>query len=228
MRRSRRQTGSTGRRVTFPFPEISPLTAVSFLLLTLYHLGLLASQARFPEATIYARNARTRAAWVREIMEKNRDILAVQTLRNWTMASSFLASTAILIALALLNIVLTAGQHSDAVMQAFSFMGKRIESVHQIKLLLLSVDFFFSFFNFTMAIRYYNHVGFMINTPLGSTSAAPTSVIEALQYGAGHYTLGMRGYYLSVPLALWLFGPGWLLAGTIIIIPTLFHVDRTG
>lgn len=38
----------------------------------------------------------------------------------------------------------------------------------------------------------------------------------------------MQGYYLSVPLTLWLFRPGWLLAGTLIIIATLCRVDRTG
>lgn len=81
------------------------------------------------------------------------------------MAASFLASTAILLALTLLNIVPTAGHPTAAAMQLFSFMGKRIESLHQVKLLLLSVDFFFAFFNFTMAIRYYNHLGFMINAP---------------------------------------------------------------
>ena len=215
--------------MTFLPLEITPFTAVSFLLLLLYHLGLLAIKGRFPEATIYARNAATRAAWVREIMGTRRDILAVQTLRNWTMAASFLASTAILIALALLNIVLTPGHPTDAAMQMFSFLGKRIESLHQIKLLILSVDFFFTFFNFTMAIRYYNHVGFMINVPPDSASSASlASVVETVQYGAAHYTLGMRGYYLSVPLALWLFGPGWLLVGTLIIISTLYHVYRTG
>ena len=81
------------------------------------------------------------------------------------MAASFLAATAILIALALLNIVLTAGHPTAAVMQLFSFMGKRIERLHQAKLLLLSLDFFFIFFNFTMAIRYYSHLGFMITAP---------------------------------------------------------------
>lgn len=208
--------------------EIHPFTAAAFLLLLVYHLGLLVIKGCCPEKTIYARNAKTRASWVREMMENQRDILAVQTLRNWTMAASFLASTAILIALALLNIVLTPSHPLDTGMQMFSFMGKRIESLQQVKLLILSVDFFFTFFNFTMAIRYYNHLGFMINAPSDSESSTPASVIETIQYGAAHYTLGMRGYYLSVPLALWLFGPGWLLAGTMIIIATLYHVDRTG
>jgi len=208
--------------------EIAPFTATAFLLLLGYHLGLLIIKGCCPKATIYARNAATRAAWVREMMANQRDILAVQTLRNWTMAASFLASTAILIALALLNIVLTPGHPAEAGMQLFSFLGKRIESLQQIKLLILSVDFFFTFFNFTMAIRYYNHLGFMMNAPSDSAASEPASAVETIQYGATHYTLGMRGYYLFVPLALWLFGPGWLLAGTLIIIATLWHVDRTG
>ncbi|MDG4476079.1 DUF599 domain-containing protein [Thiovibrio frasassiensis] len=212
-----------------PLPlEISALTASAFLLLFAYHLGLLFVKLRFPEATIYARNARTRAAWVREMMGKEHGLLAVQTLRNWTMAASFLASTAILIALALLNIVLTPPHQNDAGLQMLNFMGTRLESFHQIKLLILSVDFFFTFFNFTMAIRYYNHLGFMINVPQSSTGLPPASVVQTVQYGAAHYTLGMRGYYLSVPLALWLFGPGWLLVGTLIVIAILCHVDRTG
>jgi uncharacterized membrane protein len=214
--------------MTFLSFEIHPFTVIAFLLLLVYHLGLLVMKDRFPQATIYARNAKTRAAWVLEMIKNQRDILAVQTLRNWTMAASFLASTAILIALALLNIVLTPGHPTEASLEMFSFLGKRIESLHQIKLLILSVDFFFTFFNFTMAIRYYNHLGFMINAPQDPDSSTPASVIETIQYGAAHYTLGMRGYYLSVPLALWLFGPGWLLAGALIIIATLWHVDRTG
>jgi uncharacterized membrane protein len=36
----------------------------------------------------------------------------------------------------------------------------------------------------------------------------------------------MRGYYLAIPLALWLFGPLWLLGGTIILIITLYRLDR--
>jgi uncharacterized membrane protein len=212
-----------------PLPlEISALTASAFLLLLAYHLGLLFVKLRFSEATIYARNARTRAAWVREMMGKEHGLLAVQTLRNWTMAASFLASTAILIALALLNIVLTPAHQADAGLQMLNFMGTRLESFHQIKLLILSVDFFFTFFNFTMAIRYYNHLGFMINVPQSSTGLPPASVVQTVQYGAAHYTLGMRGYYLSVPLALWLFGPGWLLVGSLIVIAILCHVDRTG
>jgi len=41
-----------------------------------------------------------------------------------------------------------------------------------------------------------------------------------------YYTLGMRGYHLAIPLALWLIGPLWLLAGTALLIATLYRLDR--
>ena len=42
--------------------EIDPFTASAFLLLLVYHLGLLVMKDCCPEATIYARNAKTRVA----------------------------------------------------------------------------------------------------------------------------------------------------------------------
>jgi uncharacterized membrane protein len=36
----------------------------------------------------------------------------------------------------------------------------------------------------------------------------------------------MRGFYLSVPLALWLFGPSWMLAGSLVLVAVLFRLDR--
>lgn len=204
------------------------LTGGALLLLFVYHLHLLYMNRRHPTETSFARNAQTRAVWVEEIMQKGRDILAVQTLRNWTMAASFLASTAILIALAILNVALTA-EKSTEISHLLNFFGSKSEGVRLIKLLVLSVDFFFAFFNFTLAIRYYNHVGFMINVPTGQESLVDLKyVVETLNLGAAHYTLGMRGYYLAIPLTLWLFGPTWLLAGSIILAAVLYRLDRTG
>jgi len=36
----------------------------------------------------------------------------------------------------------------------------------------------------------------------------------------------LRGFYQSVPLALWLFGPIWMLAGSLIVISVLYRLDR--
>jgi uncharacterized membrane protein len=96
------------------------------------------------------------------------------------------------------------------------------------KLMTIIVDFFVTFFNFTMAIRYFNHVNFMINVP--STLAhkiTPHYVAGILNHATFHYTAGMRGYYIGVLLVLWLFGPIWMLLGAIFLIVVLSRLDYT-
>ena len=67
----------------------------------------------------------------------------------------------------------------------------------------------------------------MINLPLDTHAEIRVEdVIEMLQRGGVHYTLGMRGYYLSIPLLLWLFGPLWLMAGTLVLLAALRRLDR--
>lgn len=48
----------------------------------------------------------------------------------------------------------------------------------------------------------------MINLPVDKTTKITLqSITNTLNRSGLHYTYGMRGYYLSIPLALWLFGP---------------------
>jgi hypothetical protein len=57
-------------------------------------------------------------------MAERRDILAVQTLRNWMMASSLLVSTAILITVGILNTVLRPGGYQE-ITHALNITGTR-------------------------------------------------------------------------------------------------------
>ena len=142
------------------------------------------------------------------------------------MAATFLASTAILIALGIFNLAVTADKQGE-----LSLVMSHFSSVHPAlwlgKLILLGVNFLFTFFNFTLAVRYFNHTGFMINLPTDATSEiCAKDVVEILERGGTHYTLGMRGYYLAIPIALWLFGPLWLLSGALLLVFTLYRLDR--
>jgi uncharacterized membrane protein len=96
-----------------------------------------------------------------------------------------------------------------------------------LKLMLLGILFFITFFNFTLSIRYYNHAGFMINSvEHNDATVSENAVTKVLNHGALHYTMGMRGFYLSVPMALWLFGPVWMLTGSLVLIAVLYRLDR--
>lgn len=198
----------------------------AIMLLVAYHVYLFLKTRHRPTSTSLGLARRTRALWVQSVMKHNKDILAVQTLRNWTMASTFLASTAILIGLGIFNLALTADRQGELSL-LIGPLSIDHPALWTTKLVLLGLDFLIVFFNFTLAVRYYNHTGFMINLPADEPgSASVEDVIKILDRGGTHYTLGMRGYYLAIPLALWLFGPLWLLTGTLLLIAVLYRLDR--
>ncbi len=191
-----------------------------------YHLYLIFKVRNQPQATVIGITNHVRRIWVKNVMAERRDILAVQTLRNQVMAATFLASTAILISLGLLGAAIRPGLFSD-ISQALNLTGARNETLWMLKLMLLAILFFSAFFNFALSIRYHNHAGYMINIaePNNSIVTADT-VAEVLNQGALNPTLGMRGYYLSVPMVLWIFGPLWMLVGTIALLCVLYRLDR--
>ena len=96
------------------------------------------------------------------------------------------------------------------------------------KLIFLLLDLFVAFFSFAMSIRVYNHVGYMINVPLGLNHKMITPAHVALQLNraGGFYSIGMRAYYFLVPLVFWLFGPYFMLASTIGLLLVLYRLDR--
>jgi uncharacterized membrane protein len=205
----------------FYFPGL----AVLFILI--YHIHYVRLVKRFPMQTAIGITNYLRTFWVETVMEQKRDILAVQTLRNWVMAASFFASTAIIISLGILGQII---QHSKIAELPFNLtlIMASMGNINILKILLLFLIFSFAFFNFTLAIRYYNHVNFMINVPLDRDEMVTVGYVShTLNLGMIHYTLGMRAYYLSGPFFLWLFGPFWMFLGTLAVLPVLYKIDRT-
>ncbi|MFA5110860.1 MAG: DUF599 domain-containing protein [Desulfobaccales bacterium] len=201
-------------------------TCASFLILLIYHIRWIYLIRNQPLRTSVGITNHLRGHWVEHIMEEKLDILAVQTLRNWVMASSFLASTGILICLGLLSVAASPEKMAE-ITPSLSMLVREHRVLWLFKLMVLIVDFFFIFFSFCMAIRYFNHVNFMINVP--STLAhkiTPDYITNILNNGTMHYTMGMRGYYFAVLLFLWLFGPIWMLIGTVVMVIVLYHLDR--
>lgn len=200
----------------------------SLTLVISYHLYLRKRLRGNPNYTIQAINHAARASWVEYIMSNSsKDILAVQTLRNSTMAATFLASTAILLIIGVLNL----SQHGETfgnVIRSINPEEQLSDQLWSIKLLPLLIAFFWSFFCFTLSVRMFNHVGYLINSANGGRLAiTPLYVSTILNRGGSYYSLGMRSYYMSIPLVFWLFGPGYLVLASIGLITVLYHVDRS-
>lgn len=203
--------------------------ALSVMLLAAYHLYLLLRLRRDPNYTIQAVNRAVRAVWVESVMrDESRTILAVQTLRNSTMAATFLASTAILLIVGTLNLS-SQPESLGALWHIASFMGKQHPQLWVGKLVLLIVDFFVAFFSFSTSIRFFNHVGYQISVPhdVRPRGLTPTRVAVHLNRAGRYFSIGMRAYYFSVPLLFWLFGPYMLLLASAVLCVTLYRLDRT-
>jgi uncharacterized membrane protein len=191
-----------------------------------YQIRLQRHIRRMPGLTVQGLNAQARAAWVERIMTGERDILAVQTFRNSTMAATLMASTAVILILAILNLMAGAGKLTNT-LHLFNAWGPHTPGLWSFKLMLVLVDFFVAFFAFSLAVRGYHHAGYLINVPLkGSHGITPQRVITLLSRASRYYSVGMRTYYLSVPLILWLFGAVWMLLATVILLLILNHLDH--
>ncbi|MCW7755264.1 DUF599 domain-containing protein [Desulfobotulus sp. H1] len=201
------------------------LILVSFALIFLYHISFGIRLHRHPTATSLGITHRIRREWVQEILKDGRDLLGVQTLRNQVMAASFLASTAILISLGVLGLAANPSFYSGFLTV---LGGSDVETAGTLsRLVLISVNFFAAFFNFTLCIRYYNHASFGVGLKnFESLPFPPEFILTMMDRGSLHYFLGMRGYYLSVPLLLWIMGPFWLFFGVLGLLFVLFFLDR--
>jgi uncharacterized membrane protein len=194
-----------------------------------YQVYLRVRDRRSPAASaLYGMNA-ARVAWVEGVMREGKDILAVQTLRNSTMASSFMASTAILLIIGVLTLS-AQGDRMSGTWHALNVLGKHSADIWLFKLLIMLFDLLVAFFAFCLSIRLYHHIGYQINTPadLRREVTQPAHVGAELNRAAIFYLyrLGMRAYSYTVPLLFWLFGPLWLMLATALMVYFLSHLDR--
>ncbi len=200
---------------------------LSVLLLAGYHYYLWRKVRRNPGYTIQALNSIARTAWVEEVMaNKAKDVMAVQTLRNSTMAATFLASTAVLLIIGTLTLS-GQGDKLDAVWHQLNVLGAVSGGLWATKLLLLVLDFLVAFLGFAMSVRLYNHVGYLINVPTRVQERITPGLVAAhLNLAGRFYSLGMRAYYFAVPLVFWLFGPHFMVAATVVLVIALYYLDR--
>jgi len=102
------------------------------------------------------------------------------------------------------------------------------------KLFSIIINFAFSFLNFMQAQRFCNHVGFLLHVHefhAESTShipehpVSPDLAVAFLERAFLHQFLGMRCFFIAIPLAAWIFGPITLLLSTFCLLAWLRYLD---
>jgi uncharacterized membrane protein len=214
------------------FKELGPDIAAfgaSAALVAIYYLQLWRKVRRNPTYTIHGVNEVARGRWVAHVMANpGKDVMAVQTLRNFIMGASLMASTATFLIVGTLTL---SGQAENIgrSWHVLNGVGSHAAELWIVKVLCLLVDFIVAFFAFAMAVRLINHVVFMVNTPDHDvhSALAPANVARRLNRAGNLFAVGMRAFFFSVPLVFWLFGPPFLLLATIGLVVALYHLDRS-
>jgi uncharacterized membrane protein len=147
--------------------------ALSLGFVMLYYLWLGAKVKVNPTYTIHGVNQLARALWVANVMKNPaKDIMAVQTLRNFIMGASLMASTATLLIIG----TLTLSGQAESISKSWHVLnvgGTHAAELWIVKVLCLLADFIFAFFAFVMSVRLVNHVVFMINAPAADAHPQP-------------------------------------------------------
>ncbi|XP_047325231.1 uncharacterized protein LOC124929020 [Impatiens glandulifera] len=207
------------------------------LALVAYHIWLLRQVINHPTTTVIGINSINRRLWVHAMMDHDHDlsrnnnngVLAVQTLRNNIMASTLLASTAIMLSsvIAVLMTHSTGGYRPSSTL----FFGDTGDRMLTIKFFFILVCFIVTFLLNVQSIRYYNHVGILINVPCKNINLNHWTKAEyvgrTLNRGSYFWSLGLRSFYFTLPLFLWVFGPIPMFISSLSLLSLLYFLDVT-
>jgi len=200
---------------------------ISAGLLVCYHLFLRQKLKSDSGYTIQAVNAEARRSWVEGVMNREGcEILAVQTLRNAIMGSTFLGTTAVFLMIGSLTLT-GQGGNLEHTWHALNLLGAVKAELWLGKILLLLVDFLIAFMCFAQAIRLNIHVGYMINVPKNDPRRlAPKFVASQLNRAGRYHWMGMRAFYFAAPLVFWIFGPLYMVGASVVAVVILYRLDR--
>uniref|UniRef100_A0A0E0EHZ8 DUF599 domain-containing protein n=1 Tax=Oryza meridionalis TaxID=40149 RepID=A0A0E0EHZ8_9ORYZ len=215
------------------------LVPLGMAVMVAYHLWLLLRIRRRPATTVIGINAINRRIWVRHVMEEpsgKHAVLAVQTMRNSIMASTVLASVAITLSSLVAALMASGVAHgiflSSGAGHAVVGIGGGGEAELSIKFFAILVCFLLAFLLNVQSIRYYSHTGLLVNVPLHAhrhrrrrPGLAVDYVTATLNRGSYFWSLGVRAFYFSCPVFLWLFGPIPMFAACLAMVCALYFLD---
>ncbi len=194
-------------------------------MLVFYELLLLAMQRSQPQRLARTAHAALRQDWFAAVsVQKGSEILAVQTLRNSLMSATMLASTA---ALGLMGAVTLAAPSLHAgfgeALPAAALVTPRLA----LELVLMAL-LFTSLVATVMAVRFYNHAGFVGGIPVDSPARQRWNAagMAAVRRAGLLYSVGLRHLILVVPVVAAILAPVAGPVAALLVVAVLFSFDR--
>ncbi|TPX40956.1 hypothetical protein SeMB42_g03104 [Synchytrium endobioticum] len=203
-----------------------------------YHGWLIRRITISPLSTVIGITRLSRKRWVAGIVNSNGSlgILAIQTLRNYLMMSSMLATVAITLAVGIMAVVATLSKSTKSDTQDLQFLGGW-DLFFKIKVAVLMATFVCAFVCFMEAMRYMNHAGFLMTgvnlkaSPDDGDKAQDVKAVsklaaKLLNQGGLFHTFGTRFLLFCFPVLAWLFSPWALLALSTLLVALFFLLDQ--
>lgn len=202
---------------------LAALLTVAILLV--YEIVLLAIQRQNPSRLARSAHATLREEWFNSISRQpGSEILAVQTLRNSLMSASMTASTA---ALGLMGAATLATPSLTATFGTPGTIAEHFPARLALELTLMII-LFVSLVCSAMAVRYYNHAGFIGGMPVDSPERqrwAATGTIYLRRAGL-LYSWGLRHLLMVAPVLAAIVYPAAGPVAAILLVATLLGFDR--
>ena len=193
---------------------------LSALVVAGYELRLARAGRRDPGATARSAHRLLRDEWVQALSRQpGSEIVAVQALRNSLMSATITASTAAVVLMGFLSL-LVSGPYASGLTERPLSMRLMLEAA-------LAFTLFAAFVCSAMSMRYYHHAGFVMSLPVrcpernGREAAASMYV----QRGGSLYSLGLRCFLFAAPIAVGLLSPLFMLPAAVGLVIVLSFFD---
>jgi uncharacterized membrane protein len=171
-----------------------------------------------------AAHARLREEWFRAVSaQKGSEVLAVQTLRNSLMSATVLASTAAIALMGTISLAAPAlSANLDVGTGQHAFTPRLFLELVLLSLLVASL------IPALMAVRLYNHAGFVGGMPVDSEARQRwmNAGVRYVRNAGMLYSVGLRQLVLVVPVVAALLSPAMGPLAAIVVAAVLFSFDR--
>ncbi|THU72540.1 hypothetical protein C4D60_Mb04t13230 [Musa balbisiana] len=104
--------------------------------------------------------------------------------------------------------------------------GNTSSAVRSIKYFALLLCLILAFLCNVQSVRYHTHASFLMSQPVAGP-VTPEHAARSLDRGSLFWSLGLRAFYVSFTLFLWVFGPIPMLASSVVMCCLLFFLDTT-
>jgi len=204
------------------------LVPFSLFLTAGYHVYLWLNFKKKPFSTNIGINEIKRRAWFRDIWgDDKKGMLAVQSLRNTILATSFTASITILLSVALAALINNSYKASETI-HLFDnpIFGLQSGGMFAVKFGSASLLLLLSFLCSSMSIGYLIDANFLINAAPEFSSPEHTQIV--FERGFMLAFIGSRLLCITFPMLLWLLGPALVALSSMVLVWLMYEFDFLG